>query len=258
MYMFRYSVSTLLVLLGHYFPLWLQQLGVVDIFTRCALIMLLWETTLWVCVFAFWTLDQKFPTHPSKRKPFSTSPPFLSMAKVSFRNEVLTIIFTLLLFPAVSPPVFSLSWLPFPFLETFLFMTLYVIGYDLVFFFGHRAMHVRSSWLGERLLRWHDTHHSSFADSGVSHHFMGLGDYFLETVLPVFFPVLLLGYHESAFAAVLVMGGFNGVVVHSGWDLAFLPDPKPHSQHHRKHGVNFGLGIFDAAIGTYDSGDKAG
>jgi sterol desaturase/sphingolipid hydroxylase (fatty acid hydroxylase superfamily) len=216
--------------------------------------MLAWITTLWICVFAFWGLDSLTGFHRAKRRPVRPSPPFVQMAKVSFRNECATILLFLPLFsPCTRDPLFSVSSIS-PLLDTFLFTACYIIGYDCVFFVGHRAMHIRTKYVGDFLLRIHDKHHASFADSGVSHHYMSFFDYLLETVFPVFVPILLLGYHESAFAALLIMGGYNGVVVHSGWDLPFLPDPNPHFAHHRKYCVNFGLGIFDVALGTYDVG----
>ena len=46
------------------------------------------------------------------------------------------------------------------------------------------------------------------------------------------------------------MGAWNGVVVHSGYDLPFCPSPLLHLAHHRKGNVNFSLGILDAMCGT--------
>lgn len=50
------------------------------------------------------------------------------------------------------------------------------------------------------------------------------------------------------------MGAFNGVCVHSGYDLPFLPDPLMHLAHHRKSRVNFSLGLLDTLCGTADEG----
>lgn len=202
----------------------------------------------------FWILDFFHGVHAAKRKSTHASPDFLHMAKISLRNEICTIFCFLPMFPLTHGPIISIAQLS-PLLDTLLYLALYIVGYDVVFFAGHRAMHVRNRVMGDFLVRWHDRHHSSFADSAVSHHYMSFLDYLLETVFPVFVPILVVGFHESAFAALLVMGGFNGVVVHSGWDLPFLPDPNPHFAHHKKYCVNYGLGIFDVALGTYDVGD---
>lgn len=52
------------------------------------------------------------------------------------------------------------------------------------------------------------------------------------------------------------MGAFNGVCVHSGWDFPWLPDPRPHLQHHLKYRVNYSLGLMDAVYGTKDDGSE--
>lgn len=53
------------------------------------------------------------------------------------------------------------------------------------------------------------------------------------------------------------MGAWNGVVVHSGYDLPFCPNPLLHLAHHRKGNVNFSLGILDALCGTTCDGELA-
>lgn len=100
-----------------------------------------------------------------------------------------------------------------PLLISLLWVVIHYVAYDLVFFWGHRAMHTlprspccylssfplissllapipaatrhqstrcRSHWLNKA----HGLHHSSFADRSVSHHYMSFSDFTLETTLP--------------------------------------------------------------------------
>ncbi len=115
----------------------------------------------------------------------------------------------------------------------------YALGYDLVFYAGHRAMHYFPFKLYDSL---HRLHHSSYATCGVSHHYMTPIDYLLEVILPAVIPLMVLGVYAPSFGMFLGIGGWNGVVVHSGWDLPLCPNPTDHFTHHVHYYYNYALG----------------
>jgi sterol desaturase/sphingolipid hydroxylase (fatty acid hydroxylase superfamily) len=82
---------------------------------------------------------------------------------------------------------------------------------------------------------------------------MSLIDFLFEAVLEfvVFVVVLMsLGMSPMAFISFCSLGMFNTVVVHSGYDIPFLPDPYPHYLHHKTSKVNFSIGLMDYILNT--------
>lgn len=131
-------------------------------------------------------------------------------------------------------------------LDVLYYSVAYYIGYDVVFTAGH--------WCPHRipvLYKFsHRQHHTTFADSAVSRHFMNFSDF---SLLPVALPVFLFGLHVPTLYAGVVVGSVNSAVVHSSVDLfPWLPSPRHHLQHHQVGGghTNLGLGLVDRLCGT--------
>lgn len=260
--------------------------------------------SLWVPVFAFHYMDDRIdeakrtgsplPWYSQyKLRPRTSSssddpagikePPFWEMARLVFWNEIVqtTVIATLilLLFKNSLPnevihsteydvsPVFwiSLVWL-----------VPLAAAFDLAFYVGHRLMHL------PKIQDIHVLHHSSFATSAISVHYMSPVDFFLESFFPsaiaviicfsipnLLLPFLGIGFAQNEYSPTWVscfaslccaiitffgFGGFNSVWVHSGYVFPYLPDPREHYLHHMKFRVNFSFAL-DRFLGTCQSWD---
>ena len=115
---------------------------------------------------------------------------------------------------------------------------------DVFFYGGHWLMHL-SPRLFDSL---HRLHHTSHATSALSGYYMGLLDFFFEHG-PIFVSFFLWRDTGASWATAVCVGAFNLLVTHSGWDLAFLPDPVPHYLHHRRQRGNYGI-FLDYFFGT--------
>lgn len=69
---------------------------------------------------------------------------------------------------------------------------------------------------------------------------MSIVDFFLEH-FPIFISMAIWREAGPAWACTIGVGAYNLLVTHSGYDLAWLPDPKTHWLHHSKQVVNFGV-----------------
>jgi len=221
---------------------------------------------------------------------YESSPPFWSLAKIALQNQIL-VSFVGLLFsvyitvhthqqPPSSSDILlsasaidkvltsmfpdmhvSVSFLQFlqrmtlgirSFLWTIVWVIIYTLSYDVIFYLGHRALHA-SRKLYEVA---HKLHHTTFADRAITYHYMDFIDFMFEISLPNLIPQLIFGMNVPAWIAFLIMGTWNAIVVHSGWDLPFCPDPAEHVAHHTKYKVNYGVGVLDIACGTFDPGKQ--
>lgn len=240
----RYLLSSFWVCLGHYLATFFLHIdGPMrsSSTAQAVFTMSLWLISCWVFVFVFYLLDLnraegKLPWFIARFKlaaattvvpgyiklPATTLYSFGQMAYVTLRNELLAYVLCVALWikfdlcVAPSPLHILLSQrlgLP-PLLESFVANAVYFVFYDTVFYIGHRLMHMKQFNL---YAITHELHHLSFADAGVSHHFMGIIDFFLEVIIPVAVPVLVCGFHAPTLSSFVVMGAWNGVVVHSGY-----------------------------------------
>jgi sterol desaturase/sphingolipid hydroxylase (fatty acid hydroxylase superfamily) len=78
-------------------------------------------------------------------------------------------------------------------------------------------------------------------------------DFLLEVVFEVWgfiFILMPLGMSPMAFLGFSSLGIFNTIVVHSGYDLFWFPDPYPHYLHHKEMKVNFSIGLLDFIFKT--------
>ena len=105
-------------------------------------------------------------------------------------------------------------------------------------------------------IKSHQLHHLTYCSQGITAHYMHWIDFFLESTIEGITHVLCfpLGGSPIGFISFTCAGVFNGVVVHSGWNFKFLPDPVRHYFHHSKFSVNYSIGPLDFLLGTSDNG----
>jgi hypothetical protein len=139
------------------------------------------------------------------------------------------------------------------FWATLAWILVYYVIHDIIFYFGHVLMH-KWKWL---YMNAHKQHHTVYASLAASAHYMTWIDFFFESTLESIGQLLSfpLGGSPIAFISFTCVGVFNGVVVHSGYDLPLLPDPKRHYLHHAKFIVNYSIGPMDTVFGTVDNGE---
>lgn len=79
---------------------------------------------------------------------------------------------------------------------------------------------------------------------------MTIPDYIGENC-PSLMAWLLIREVGPAWGVLWVVGVWNVLVTHSGWDLAFATDPREHFIHHNyNYKANLGI-LFDYVFGTY-------
>jgi len=219
-------------------------------------IMAVWWCTCWTASLLYEFLDRKLPTWEflARYKLFTAKGDlsFAEIAPVALRNEMVTILIGLVIIAYAPLRITDLSNVNFSL--TILYFLGYLLGYDVVFFVGHRWMHSSK----EVFDATHAFHHSSHATKGCSNHYMKPLDYLWEVMLPATLPMFVLGLHPPALAAFLTVGGWNGITVHSGWNFPLSSDPRDHFLHHVNYSVNFALGPCDLASKTYRQGSEQG
>jgi hypothetical protein len=271
----RNSANFLVVIFGHFVHKWTFENTNDSTFNVILYSCMWWLFMCWIPSFVFAHLDSlvyhrqvdelasshlQWLWHTKLQNTHTflkrTSYSFWNMFRYAAINELTTCVLFGILFvhlDVAAPaqrPLNSLSALP-DLLVTIICVILTAVAYDVVFFIGHFAMHrIPGAYRST-----HKQHHLTFADMAISHHWMGPIDFLLETVLPCCLPVILFGLHPAGWFGFIGMGAFNGVVVHSGYDLPYMPDPRPHLAHHRNGAVNFSLGLLDSCFGTTDDGE---
>ena len=118
-------------------------------------------------------------------------------------------------------------------------------GYDIIFYIGHRIIH--HPLLYSRI---HKMHHTTYANSAISGHYMGSVDYILEFILPFFIPIYLLNEDVLLFYTFCIIAQINGLVSHSGYNLPFTPYDKTHLYHHLYFDCNYGVFFMDYLFST--------
>ena len=174
---------------------------------------------------------------------------FITMLKQVLQNHIIAMVLVYLLFPYSQPHVYKLNTETFldsnSFSATIINVFLYIVLFDVAFYVLHRLLHVR---LLNRFS--HKLHHQTHANSGISFHYMDLLDFVFENPLPCLIPVYIAGLHVPAFFIFVVVGVFNSVVVHSGWQFPYFPDISTHLRHHTSQQYNYGIGLLDRICGT--------
>eukprot|EP01102_Stenamoeba_stenopodia_P007883 TRINITY_DN2227_c0_g1_i1.p1 TRINITY_DN2227_c0_g1~~TRINITY_DN2227_c0_g1_i1.p1 ORF type:complete len:361 (+),score=49.35 TRINITY_DN2227_c0_g1_i1:679-1761(+) len=274
------------------------------VFTVPLLGSVVYYGSLWIPVFVFHRMDERIeeatrngsplPWYSEyKLRPRTSSssddpagikePPFWEMAKLVFWNELVqsTVIATLILalFKNSLPTevIHSTNYDVRPvFWVSFLWLFPLAFAFDIAFYIGHRLMHL------PKIQDIHVLHHSSFATSAISVHYMSPVDFFLESFFPsaisviscfaipnVLMPLLGIYFSQGDYSAAWVscfsslccaiitffgFGAINSVWVHSGYVFPYLPDPREHYLHHMKFRVNFSFAL-DRLLGTCQSWD---
>jgi len=255
----RYTISFILVLIGHYSYFVILNRYSNNGYSILQLTIIagfiFYECCVWLPSIIYEILDRlssrkqyqfllkyKLKTEGKEKK-------FFEMLPNVIQNEIALLLVTVPIFlyggicHPVNPETFTLA-------ETLKWVAIYGLGYEIVFYIGHRMLH-HNRQIYKKI---HQQHHSSYGTSGLSHHYMHLLDFTLEVIFPGVIPMIILGAHGPAFVAFLGMGSWNGVCVHSGWDIPLTPNPRHHFMHHYFHHCNFGLGPFDLAMSTFNSG----
>ena len=121
---------------------------------------------------------------------------------------------------------------------------------EVLFYFGHRLMHVR--WMFEHVHWMHHSFHAPFALASVYAHPVE----FIIANIPVVLGGPALGRpHLAVWALWAAAASWKIIEGHLGWHLPFIGSPEPHDFHHSLHGGrnldNLGqLGVLDAVLGT--------
>jgi sterol desaturase/sphingolipid hydroxylase (fatty acid hydroxylase superfamily) len=131
-----------------------------------------------------------------------TELPFAQMAPIALMNELCVFVLTLPLF-AIYPCRLSLpSEQQYSFGVTLLWVVAYSLGYDVVFYIGHRLLHSGVGYLQ----RTHSLHHQSRATGAISHHYQHFIDFIIEVFFPGLLPVIVLGLNPAGFMAFMGVG----------------------------------------------------
>jgi sterol desaturase/sphingolipid hydroxylase (fatty acid hydroxylase superfamily) len=189
-----------------------------------------WLTCNWVSVFFFMIMDT-LCTHIN-RIALRTTIPFSTMCRVALRNQLISLCISGIFFNFYDITQYSTTMDGVTWTISFFFL------FDLVFYTGHALMH----WIPPIYQIFHKDHHQTFGDIAISYHYMTVIDFLLEVTLPSHLPLLLIGIHPSLWLAFIGFGTWNGIVVHSGWNLPFCPNPSYHLLHHQQYNQNLGGG----------------
>lgn len=243
----RYSSYIFIVIVCHYFYHLIRYIFTFsDLMTSLILNILLYEFFFWVPALIFEWMDRGGISKELKLKyklpEIKTNVRFTDTVIVSILNQIgQHIVISILMYIALKK--FDES-----FTSTLTWILVYYIIHDLIFYFGHLIMH-KWAWLYQKV---HKKHHLVFASIAASAHYMQWFDFFLESMSESICHVLCFPFGASpiAFISFSCAGVFNGVVVHSGYDFPFLPDPKRHYFHHTKFKVNYSIGPLDKVLGT--------
>eukprot|EP01080_Neovahlkampfia_damariscottae_P003261 gene3261-5704_t len=198
--------------------------------------------------FVYWWMDNGGISKESKEKYklpeiHSTKASTLKIVFNVLRNHVVLFLLCNLLIPRTLQTNFNES-----IIATLIWNGLEYALFDIIFYFGHRAMH-SVSWLRFT----HFEHHNTYATIGLTGHYMEMIDFFFEVAFEQLGFVIILmpfGLSPMAYLGFANLGIFNTVVVHSGYDFFYLPDPRPHYLHHKNIKVNYSIGVLDSVFKT--------
>lgn len=243
----RYSSYVFIVVICHYFyHLFRYTFLLSDLMTTIILNIFLYEIFFWVPALIFEWMDRDGFSKELKKRFKLTE----VESKVTFWDTVISSILNQICQHIVISFLMYLVLRKFDesFISTIFWIFVYYIIHDIVFYFGHLLMH-KWKWLYQKV---HKKHHQVFASIAASAHYMTWFDFFLESMCEAIFHVLCFPFGASpiAFISFSCAGVFNGVVVHSGYDIPYLPDPKRHYFHHTKYKVNYSIGPLDRMLGT--------
>ena len=242
--MLRNIFLPVLLLISHYGYLYMRNfIKVQESILLSAMYLFHYEFIFWTLCFIFQFFDKNFPEHQKKLKSKNKEKyTFNEMLPFVIVNHVVQFCIWSLMFHLNLRNDYSESLG-----ATIIWFVAVYIAFAATFYFGHFAEH-KFQWLKPT----HVLHHETFAISGLSGHCMTLFDFFFQSIFGGCAGILLFNFGCSPMAllAFASYGIFNTVVVHSGWDIEFLPDPKIHFLHHSKYNVNYGCGIFDDVFNT--------
>lgn len=226
--------------------------------------ILVWQTSIWFTCFLTEFLDevvlprspwlQRHKLHAGVPKKVS----FWDMFPITLRNDALMAVMayfllinsTWMLHPIVVSAADS-EGTPCAVWRSALWFFVMFLGYDAVFYVAHRVMHFNKHIYSAV----HKLHHNTVAVTGISHHYMTIPDVLGEVFFPVYIPIVLFGAYAPALWSLLVVGGVNGVIVHSGYALPFCPPPYNHALHHKPpFRKNISLGVTDLLAGSFQDG----
>jgi len=126
----------------------------------------------------------------------------------------------------------------------------FVIGNELIFYYGHAALH--SKWLYRNV---HKIHHEFQAPFALVASYCHPLEMLLSNVLPLTLTGFLMQVHLYTVVVWIVFAVLGTQLHHSGYHWPFIPswDEQPdfHDFHHEKFTSNFGsIGFLDAIHGT--------
>jgi len=132
----------------------------------------------------------------------------------------------------------------------------FIIGNELIFYYGHRALHTKSLYQNI-----HKIHHEFKAPIALVASYCHPVEMLLSNVLPLTFTAFLMRAHLYTFAVWIVFGVLGTQFHHCGykWPWVSQVDEMPnfHDFHHEHFNSNFGsMGWLDAFHGTADKFDK--
>jgi len=127
----------------------------------------------------------------------------------------------------------------------------------------------RSRWL---FLETHALHHKSLALCSIAGYYMTLVDFFLEhsgvrrthglllkivffllngrlVFVQAFWSFMFWGECGAHWPVAILVGAYNLIWTHSGYDHPWGPNPYLHWMHHAKHRVEYGI-FYDHVFGT--------
>jgi sterol desaturase/sphingolipid hydroxylase (fatty acid hydroxylase superfamily) len=236
----------LLVYFCHHFYIYFKQKTQLSSPSSFILVYLLtYETIFWTFSIFFEFLDRTWKDHPNKIKSKTIMKhSFVTMFPQVLLNHILQ--GSIWFFCATQTEMkedFRINLF-----ETFFWFLMIYIVFDAIFYAGHYAMHHVKF-----MKPFHMIHHETFSTSGISGHYMSVVNFFFDSIAPGIVIILLmfpLGCTPMGFISFAAYGIFNTVVVHSGWNFKYMPDPLPHFYHHTKYNVNYSAGIFDKIFKT--------
>jgi sterol desaturase/sphingolipid hydroxylase (fatty acid hydroxylase superfamily) len=115
----------------------------------------------------------------------------------------------------------------------------YYLVYDMVFYYGHRILHL------PKFYPWHKKHHRTYGTIAMSAMYMTLFDFFLEAILPFYLGPILFNGSKLSLVCWGLIGSSNTLLVHSGYMIPYVTDDKHHYQHHTRINGNYSIYVMD-------------
>lgn len=117
---------------------------------------------------------------------------------------------------------------------------------DLSFYLGHRLLH-RPWWMRNV----HELHHRFLAPTGLASQYQHPLEFALTGVGPLALGIVVLAPDALSIVLFVLLGSYNVVATHSGYNLPFAPFAGYHDLHHEKTRGNFGVtALWDGIFGT--------